>query len=349
MSALRNSTEQAEQTAPGIPPAGPASPPRPRTQWVAWLGLHRFSGFYVWAVIIAVFAIWDPSVFLTLSNLQIIASEQAITAMIALAMLIPLACGEFDLSVAQLMGFSAINCAWMQFQLHYPAGLAIVITLVIGLLVGCTNAFLVVRLGISSFIATLGMTSILDALGYWLTGSQDVASGVSPSLISFGNLEVLGISSGVWALAIIALIMWFVLQRVPAGRYLYATGDNAQAARLTGIRTNRVVASSFITSALLAAIIGVIYLSQVGVASLTAGPPYLLPALSAVFLGATQITPGRFNVLGTVVAVYVLATGVKGLQLTVAAPWANELFTGCALIVAVGLSRRGLVRMMQRT
>jgi ribose transport system permease protein len=221
--------------------------------------------------------------------------------------------------------------------------LAIVITLLAGLLVGSINAFIVVRLNVNAFIGTLAMTAVLHAIGYWITGSQDVTTGFSQTFLDVGRYRVpfFGVSSAVLFMLGMAIVLFYFLERVPLGRYIYATGANPQAAKLSGIRSDRVMAGSFLVSALLATIVGIVYVAQVGTASLEAGPPYLLPAFSAVFLGATQIVPGRFNVIGTLVAVYLLATGVKGLQLTVAAPWVNDLFVGGALIIAVALAERG--------
>lgn len=311
------------------------------------LGFQRFSGLYVWVLIILVFSLWQPHTFFVWSNVRIVASSQAITAMLALAAVVPLITGAFDLSVAAMMGFSAVVVA--DLQMHgVNALLAILITLCVGLLVGVVNALIVVRLGVNAFIGTLAMTSVLAAGGVWLTNDKDVVSGLSSDFLTVGQWKIprLGFSTSFLFMLAIAAILWYVLQYTPIGRTLYAAGDNPQAAKLAGVRVSRVYVGSFLTSATLATVVGIIYVSQVGVASLVLAPPYLLPAFSAVFLGATQIVPGRFNVIGTLVGVYVLATGVDGLQLTVHAPWISQMFTGLTLIVAVALSVRGRRRVL---
>src|SRR6185437_3076094 len=120
------------------------------------------------------------------------------------------------------------------------------------------------------------------------------------------------------------------------GRRLYATGGGRQVANLAGIRTSAYVICSFIASATIAAAAGILVVASVGTGSTEVGPSYLLPAFAAGFLGATQFRPGRYNVWGTVLAVYLLATGVKGLVLMGAAVWVPEMFNGFALLVAVG-------------
>ncbi|MFJ8025701.1 hypothetical protein [Streptomyces sp. NPDC096311] len=143
-----------------------------------------------------------------------------------------------------------------------------------------------------------------------------------------------------WIALVLAGVIWFVLEHRPVGRYMYATGSNAEAARLAGVRTNRVIFGTIVCTALIATIAGIVVTSRIATGSPTIGPPYLLPAFAAAFLGSTQIRQGRFNVLGTLIAVYALATGVKGLQLAGAPFWLPDLFNGIALLVAVALSVR---------
>jgi ribose transport system permease protein len=124
------------------------------------------------------------------------------------------------------------------------------------------------------------------------------------------------------------------------GRYLYATGSNSDAARLAGVRTDRITTIALLMSGFIAALAGVILTMEIGAAAVDAGSPYLLPAFAAVFLGATQFRARRVNVLGTILAVYVLATGVQGIDLAGAPFWVQDIFDGVALIIAVALAVR---------
>jgi ribose transport system permease protein len=143
---------------------------------------------------------------------------------------------------------------------------------------------------------------------------------------------------------ILAIILWWLLEYTPAGRYLYSVGGNPQAARLAGIRVGRITTGAFVICGVVAAFAGVMLAAELGSSSPDVGVPYLLPAFSAVFLGATQILPGRVNVLGTLIAIFLLATGVKGLQLAGAPGYINDLFNGFALIIAVALAVRSTRR-----
>jgi ribose transport system permease protein len=139
---------------------------------------------------------------------------------------------------------------------------------------------------------------------------------------------------------VLAAVIYIVIEYLPVGRYLYASGGNPLAARLAGVRVDRIVFGSLVASSLVAGFAGVVLAARIGTASPDIGPSYLLPAFSAVFLGSTQIKPGRVNVLGTLIAIYLLATGVKGLQLAGAPSYTNNLFNGAALIIAVALAAR---------
>jgi ribose transport system permease protein len=139
--------------------------------------------------------------------------------------------------------------------------------------------------------------------------------------------------------------MWYVLEHLPVGRYLYAAGANPQAARLSGVRVVRLQWGAMITSGFLASAAGVVLTMQLGSASYGAGSSYLLPAFAGAFLGSTQIKPGRFNVLGTLVAMYLLAIGIKGLQLKYPQlPWVADLVEGLILLIAVSVAVRGARR-----
>lgn len=335
MSIIAQATVDTENKAPEQP-VDPASAPRKRR---LKLGLDRFSGLYVWGALIVIFGLWVPDLFMTVTNARIIAGSQAITAIVALGLIVPIACGAFDLSVAGTLGLSVCVVIWMQSNGHgWVAG--ILAALLIGLLVGVINATVVVKLRVDSFIATLGMSSILAAAAYAVTGGTQIFTGVSPDFLKFGQKIVFGLPLPVFYMIFLGIVVWWLLEYTPIGRYLYAVGGNAQAARLAGVRVDRITTGAFVLSSLVASFAGIVLAAQLGSASPGVGTSYLLPAFSAVFLGATQIRPGRVNVLGTLVAIFLLATGVKGLQLVGTPSYVSDLFNGLALIIAVALASR---------
>jgi ribose transport system permease protein len=192
---------------------------------------------------------------------------------------------------------------------------------------------------IDSFIATLGVSSVLGAVTDWVSGNQQILN-LGSGFSGLATRSVGGITLPVWFMLFVAVAIWYVLERTPIGRRVYATGGNPEAARLAGVRTPLVVAASLGVCGLLAASAGVLQSSSTAAGDPTIGPGFLLPAFAAAFLGSTQFKAGRYNVWGTVIAVYVLATGVTGLQLSGAPVWIPQLFDGGALLLAVGMASR---------
>jgi ribose transport system permease protein len=136
----------------------------------------------------------------------------------------------------------------------------------------------------------------------------------------------------------IAFVVWFVLTQLPFGRRLEAIGSNESAARLVGISTTKSIWISFVISGLLAGTAGALQTSRGGAGDPSVGTAFLFPALTAVFLGATMIKPGKYNVWGTVIGVFFVATSVSGLTLLGADVWVQPVFNGVSLLVAVALS-----------
>ena len=328
-----------------------AEAPRPaplRRLWDSYgnspFSVRNISLVYVWAILFLVFSLWVPDTFLTATTWKSLAAEQAVTTILALAVVIALASGVFDLSVAAVLGAAAVFVAHFMTANSFDPVPAVMLTLLGAVAVGTVSATAVVFFRINSFIATLGVSSVLSALIVAISDNQQII-GLPPSFVSWTTFQFLGIQGTFWIALAIAVVIWFFLEHRPIGRHMYATGASPDSARLAGVRTDRIVFGTMICTALIAGIAGVVVTSRLGTGSPTIGPPYLLPAFAAAFLGSTQVKPGRFNVLGTLIAVYALATSVKGLQLAGAPIWLPELFNGAALLVAVAVSvRRRRVR-----
>jgi ribose transport system permease protein len=307
-------------------------------------GFSRISGIYVWIAIFALFAFWVPDTFLTELTWKNIASSQAITAIVAIGLLFPLAAGTYDLSFGQTLGFSAVFSAYLVNH-GFGTASAILVVVLIAIVIGSFNGLLVAGLRIDSFIATLGTSSLLlAAIG--LVSKRQQIIGLPDSYDSIGQSQPFGIPITVIYLLVFAIFAWYVLEHTAFGRYLHAIGGGSEAARLAGVRTRALVFGSLIISAVVASIGGVLMTSTLSAGDPTVGESFLLPVFAACFLGATQFTPGRFNVPGTLVATYMLATGVTGLQLAGAEFWVTDLFNGAVLILALAIGTfQGTVRL----
>lgn len=335
-------TEAPENTVP--PDAGPEAPPRRRGP-LAGLAVDRFSGVYLMLLLVVVYSLLRPDTFFTVNNFRIILASQAITGILTLGLMISLICGIFDLSVAANMSFSILVVGWLQSAHGVHWAVAVVLTVLLGGLIGVINALVVTKLHVDAVIGTLGVSSVLAAATYWTTDGQSVTTGIDQQFTDLGNAKWLTVPVPAFMFAAVAVVLWYLLNHTPTGRYLYAVGSNATASRLAGLKVLRLQWFGLIVSGVLASSAGVVFTAQLGTSSFEGGATFLLPAFSAAFLGATQIRPGRFNVVGTVISIYLLAVGIKGLELIYPGrPWLNDLFEGLVLIIAVGLAARSARR-----
>jgi ribose transport system permease protein len=299
----------------------------------------RFGVVFVWAAVVIVFAVARPDTFPTATNFATLFASQAPLGILAIALTVPLTAGDYDLSAASTMNFSAMIIAVLQIQHHLPIGLACVIGIGAGIVIGVVNGALCVPFGIDPFIVTLGMGTLLDGLTLWISKSSPV-SGLSTGLVNLVVVDrFLGLSLEFWFLLFVAVVVFYVFTFTPVGRRLLIVGRGREVARLSGLKVNRIRILSFVTCGGLSGLAGVVYVGTSGTADPSAGTSYLLPAFAAAFLGATVLQPGRFNPWGTLVAVYFLTTGINGLSQLNVGTFVQQLFYGGALIIAVLLSR----------
>lgn len=296
---------------------------------VAFVGVFVF--FSVWAE--------TSATFLTRANIDNVLGNQAVIGILSLAIMFPLVCGEFDFSVGPVAGLAQILTAGFMARLGMPVVFAVVLGIGVGALVGIVNGITVGRIGVNSLIVTLGISTVLAGIVTWYTNSQSIITGISSDLVDLGSGDWLGIPRTLYVLALVAAFVYYVLEHTPFGRHLFSIGSNREAARLVGIPVERLVTFAFVLSATLAGLAGVLLVARNGSASPQVGTVGdSLQALAAAFLGATAIKPGRFNVLGTLIAIFFLAFTVTGLSLAGVSSWVNDVFNGAALFVAVLIS-----------
>lgn len=288
------------------------------------------------AVLFIAFSIAAPRTFASLANVRVMIGGQATVVLLALAVLAPLRASDFDLSISAVMILTGVTLGVLTAH-NYPVAAACCLAALIGPAVGVINGWLVVRFGIDSFIATLGTMTILGGLAGLISRNALITS-IPTELTHFAAHRFLGFGTSVWAGWIIALSLWYVFELTPCGRYLLFIGGNRGAAHLAGLRVNAFRQGAFIFSGTLSSVAGLLYAGLLGAVSPSAGSTYLLQPITAAFLGASAIKLGRFNVLGTLVAIYLLAVGITGLQLLGLQDWIANVFNGACLIAAVGFT-----------
>ncbi|WOI58018.1 ABC transporter permease [Palleronia sp. LCG004] len=307
---------------------------------IAWkTEIERFALLGAWALLVAAFALAIPDTFLNWRTFSSMFGSQAVLVVLALAILVPLTAGDFDLSAANVLVFSSMLIAVTNVQLGLPIVGSILIALAVGAIVGAINAFFILYFRIHSLIVTLGVGTFLGGLTLSISNSRTI-SGVSMALVERVVIDRLfGIPMAFYYGLALALVMWWVLEFTVTGRKLLFAGRGRDVARLNGVRVDRVRTSAFVVSGTLSALAGVLYAGMTGSADPNSGASLLLPAFAAAFLGATTLYPGRFNPLGTLLAVYFLITGITGLTMLGADAYVQSLFYGGALVVAVSLSQ----------
>jgi ribose transport system permease protein len=301
--------------------------------------LSRWGLLIVFLAVFGGFSAWIPKQFPTSGNMQDILTSQPPGIFIAYAAMLVLVVGEFDLSLGATLGISQYLV--LKLITHYGMswGAAVAVTLACGAAIGLANALLVVGLGINSFIATIGIATILAGLLQWISnGNEPIFGGAPNRFTTLAQTKYGGLALPVYYALVATFALWVLLEFTVAGRQMRATGANRLAATLSGIRTGRARILAFTFAGVLAAFGGLLITARIGAADATSGPGFLLPAYAAAFLGATAIQPGFFNVWGTLIAIFLVAVGITGLQLKGVESWVTPVFNGTVLLLAVAVA-----------
>ena len=326
---------------------GTSAPPRVSKQF-----FERYAIIGIWILLIAVFAFIDSQIygssrFFSWTNFSTIFGTQGVLIVLTLGLLLPLTAGDFDLSIAATMTLASLVVVILISVHEVPTLLAIVIGLGVGAFIGAVNAFFVLYFRIHSLIVTLGMATLVIGVSKWISGSRTISIfGTNPTLIEWVNqTRFFDVSMSFWYALLLCALLWYFFEYTTPGRRLLFVGRAREVARLAGIRVNAVRAYALICSGLIAALAGVLAVGLNGSADPSSRIGLLLPAFAAAFLGATSIVPGRFNPVGSLIGVLLLATGISGLQIFGIPNFVQDLFYGGGLILAVAASQ--LVRRRQ--
>jgi len=302
-----------------------------RIRWSAVLGLLVF-----YVVLCIVFSILSPF-FLTLRNFSNIASNMAYIGIMAAVQTALIIGGVMDLS----MGASA-QLAGVLVGILYGKGwniwLAVLFALLIGLTIGAANAVSVTRIGINSFIATLGMLNVAEGIALVLTGGLTVSILV-PQFQFIGMGAVLGIPFPIILMASFFIVFYLLLAFTPFGRTVYAVGGNPVASKLCGINNARVLTVLFILSGLAGATSGILVASMLGAAAPAALSGTILTVIASVILGGTSLSGGSGSVWGTLLGVLILGTLTNGLVILNVSSFWQEVTQGLVLLAAVGIDQ----------
>jgi ribose transport system permease protein len=310
----------------------------PRRRLVRRRSLEPIALPLTWLAVIILFSVLRPHVFPTTANAASILSSQAVLVVLTLAVLAPLTVGDLDVSAASVVGLSAMLLVILTANLHINVVLAVLITIACSGLVGLLNGVCSALLGLDTLIVTLATGSLVAGITAWISDNNTI-TGLSPVIVRLVVADhFLGVSLEFFYGLALCLVVFYLLRYTPIGRRMLIVGQAREVAWLSGINVRRVRVGSLVFCAALAGLAGVLYAGNSGSAEPAGGTELLLPAYAAAFLGATTITPGRFNPFGSFIAVYFLVTGITGLQLLGAQNYVQQIFYGAALLIAVTVS-----------
>lgn len=305
----------------------------PNERWL--LILSRYGTLVGFVLMLFIFSMTADS-FLTGSNLSNVLKASAALGVLAIGMTAVLILGDFDLSIgytATAAGMLAAGTA-QSYGMAGGAGAA----LLFGAGVGLVNGLIVTRLGVSAFIATLGVGQIIAGWLLAYRGGIQISGDLPDDFTTLGREGLGPIPYLVFIWAAVAIGAWLLLERTIVGRRMYAVGGNPVASRLSGINNERARLFAFILSGTLAGLCGVMLASSLGVGNPTSGLSYLLPAFAASFIGAATLRDGQFHIGGTVVGVLMLSFLANGLVVAgVERAWTTAA-QGIVLVAAVTIS-----------
>lgn len=276
-------------------------------------------------------------------NISLILQQVQIIGMVGIAQTLIILTSGIDLSVAAAMVFTTVISGKLAAEAGLPAVVALLIALATGAACGLLNGILVTRFRVPPFISTLGTLSIFTALNLLASGSQTIKANVLPNLFLWPGetFRVLGapVTYGSILVLLSFVAVAFILKRTAWGEHIYAVGDNAEGARLSGIRTNRVLLSVYIVAGVICAIAGWLLIGRVGSVSPFSGEGVNLASITAVVIGGTSLFGGRGNVLGTLLGALIIGVFSNGLTLAGVDVLWQVFTTGVLVIVAVGLDQ----------
>lgn len=309
--------------------------------------------FFALILIIVIFASLSPN-YLTVDNLLIMTKHVAINALLAIGMLMVILKGGIDLSVGSIVALSGIVAGYLirgveipgtDLVAYPPLWAVVIIALAVGSFVGWINGFLITKLRVAPFIATLGMlyvargAALLIADGKTFPKLQGDPELGNTGFRFLGQDSFLGVAPGVWFMVLMAVLASLLLTRTAFGRRLYAVGGNERAAGLAGVPVDRIKRSVYVISGFCAALVGIVLASELTAATPQTGETFELNAIAAVVIGGAALAGGRGNVRGTILGAFVIGFLADGLVIVGVSEFWKMVIKGTVIILAVAIDQ----------
>lgn len=296
---------------------------------------------------IIIFGILKGDRFFSANTLTLILQQIAVVGILGAGQTLVILTAGIDLSIGVIMVLSAVvmgNCA---VTYGLPAPIAIAIGFAVGAICGLVNGFLVARVKLPPFIVTLGTWSIFAAINYIYSANETIRradiEATAPLLGLFGYSIKLGsaiFTLGVIAMVVVVVVLWYALNHTAWGRHLYAVGDDPEAAKLSGIRTDRVLLGTYMMAGIIAALAAWVSIGRNGSISPSwAVTDYNLQAVTAAVIGGISLFGGRGSILGTLFGALIVGVVSMGLNMLGADPQWKVGLTGVLIITAVAVDQ----------
>lgn len=295
---------------------------------------------------VAVFSIFAGDRFLQPFNLSLVLQQVTIVAILGVAQTLIILTAGIDLSVGAIMVLSTVVTGRLAVDFGWLPALALAVGFSTGAACGAINGIIVTRFRLPPFIATLGTWNVFLALNLWFSRSQTIRSqdieSAAPLLQWTGtSVQVLGARITVGSLLMVVLfcVAWYALNWTAWGKHVYATGDDPKAAKLAGVRTDRVLLSVYVAAGFLCALAGWALIGRIGSVSPQAGATANLDSITAVVIGGTSLFGGRGSVVGTLIGALIVGVFRNGLALAGVEVLWQGFAVGLLIIVAVAVDQ----------
>ncbi|WP_205170706.1 ABC transporter permease [Bacillus pakistanensis] len=311
--------------------------------------LFKYGAILLLGVVLLFFSFYNPY-FFTYDNISDILRSISIVTILAIGVTFTLIVDGFDLSVGSTMSLSTVVTASLMVWYEAPLLFVIIIPILVGALVGLFNSLLIVKIGIPDLLATLGAMYIIAGVhrtyteGYSIYNQMPLTSGgtapgeFTSSFLWIGQGQLAGIPVPVIIMLILVAAVYIILHHTRWGRLLYMTGGNVEAARLSGVRVNRIKLMAYVLSGIFAGLAGILFAARVGSGQMDAGSPLLMEAVAAVFVGYSVFGAGKPNVIGTFFGAALIGILLNGLTMMNLPYYAFEIIKGAVLVLALAVT-----------
>ncbi len=291
------------------------------------------------ACVVVFIGVWSAKhTFANVSNLQEMGRNLAEYGILAIGESFVILTGGIDLSVGSLAALSAVFCAWLVENHGVPLPLAMIVTIAMCGAIGSMHGWFVTRLNVPAFVITLVTYTAARGVAEALTQSVPVTI-THQTFQDISRNQIIGIPLPTFIFIVVAVVAWFVLERTYVGRQIYAVGGNKEASRLAGINTSRRIMTTYIVSASLAAVVGMIIAARLGLGDPSVAQGYELQAIAAAVIGGVSLSGGQGRIMGIVAGAVLLVLISDGLIVLNVSPYYQQIVLGVVLGLAITADR----------